>query len=224
MNFDGLRSSSPPTLTHGFTSSDKKALLERYGYDPDEFLSDDSSPEQKRSGRGSWRQVPELSSQDPKPPRTIHKLLQLFLNAPYDQPFQNDCGCCLYIGHPFQQLGRTEIGPRIVQELWVVVLELSEMEKLIERETHIARHWDSDFNYVSKRRVPSGPDPIHNRRARKAREPPGDEAHLEGKRCADFMAKMGHSIHRRLQVFTSPSRCMQKLHLEDEAGVPSFRA
>ncbi|XP_031403984.1 uncharacterized protein LOC116213252 [Punica granatum] len=34
--------------------------------------------------------------------------------------------------------------------------------------------WDNlDLNYVSKRRVPSGPDPIHNRRAVKYRQPPG---------------------------------------------------
>ncbi|KAL5740129.1 hypothetical protein ACOSP7_029016 [Xanthoceras sorbifolium] len=34
-------------------------------------------------------------------------------------------------------------------------------------------HRDTDLNYVSKRRVPNGPDPIHNRRASKARQPPG---------------------------------------------------
>ncbi|XAR51797.1 hypothetical protein NMG60_11006534 [Bertholletia excelsa] len=33
-------------------------------------------------------------------------------------------------------------------------------------------HWDLDPNYASKRRVPNGPDPIHNRRAGKARVPP----------------------------------------------------
>ncbi|KAK4376767.1 hypothetical protein RND71_003063 [Anisodus tanguticus] len=30
-----------------------------------------------------------------------------------------------------------------------------------------------EFNFVSKRRVPNGPDPIHNRRARSSRRPPG---------------------------------------------------
>ncbi|KAJ9683531.1 hypothetical protein PVL29_019208 [Vitis rotundifolia] len=44
--------------------------------------------------------------------------------------------------------------------------------KLIGRERH-AVHQDWDLNYVSKRRVPNGPDPIHNRRAGKSREPPG---------------------------------------------------
>ncbi|KAI3503389.1 hypothetical protein L1887_31830 [Cichorium endivia] len=28
------------------------------------------------------------------------------------------------------------------------------------------------LNYVSKRRVPNGPDPIHNRRTRNTRQPP----------------------------------------------------
>ncbi|TXG59046.1 hypothetical protein EZV62_016875 [Acer yangbiense] len=37
--------------------------------------------------------------------------------------------------------------------------------KLIAREKnqHHTHHQDSDLNYVSKRRVPNGPDPIHNR-------------------------------------------------------------
>lgn len=34
--------------------------------------------------------------------------------------------------------------------------------KLIGRQEH-AVHQDWDLNYVSKRRVPNGPDPIHNR-------------------------------------------------------------
>ncbi|XP_049365912.1 uncharacterized protein LOC125830785 [Solanum verrucosum] len=34
-------------------------------------------------------------------------------------------------------------------------------------------HPKIDFNLVSKRRVPNGPDPIHNRRARSSRRPPG---------------------------------------------------
>ncbi|MCD9646048.1 hypothetical protein HAX54_035572 [Datura stramonium] len=45
--------------------------------------------------------------------------------------------------------------------------------------THMKRisshvvHPKIDFNLVSKRRVPNGPDPIHNRRARSSRRPPG---------------------------------------------------
>ncbi|KAJ6691337.1 CLAVATA3/ESR (CLE)-RELATED PROTEIN 25 [Salix koriyanagi] len=34
--------------------------------------------------------------------------------------------------------------------------------KLSGGESHLVRH-DMDLNYVSKRRVPNGPDPIHNR-------------------------------------------------------------
>ncbi|PHU02742.1 hypothetical protein BC332_27993 [Capsicum chinense] len=34
-------------------------------------------------------------------------------------------------------------------------------------------HPKIDLNLVSKRRVPNGPDPIHNRRARSSRRPPG---------------------------------------------------
>ncbi|KAH6822364.1 hypothetical protein C2S53_003829 [Perilla frutescens var. hirtella] len=30
-----------------------------------------------------------------------------------------------------------------------------------------------DLNYVSKRRIPNGPDPIHNRRTGSSRQPPG---------------------------------------------------
>lgn len=37
----------------------------------------------------------------------------------------------------------------------------------------LAVHQDLDLNYVSKRRVPNGPDPIHNRRAGQSRQPPG---------------------------------------------------
>ncbi|OWM76005.1 CLAVATA3/ESR (CLE)-related protein 25-like [Punica granatum] len=32
---------------------------------------------------------------------------------------------------------------------------------------------ESDVNYMSKRRVPNGPDPIHNRRAGNSKQPPG---------------------------------------------------
>ncbi|XP_042501355.1 CLAVATA3/ESR (CLE)-related protein 25-like [Macadamia integrifolia] len=34
-------------------------------------------------------------------------------------------------------------------------------------------HTDVDINYMSKRRVPNGPDPIHNRRAGNSKQPPG---------------------------------------------------
>ncbi|KAH7532578.1 hypothetical protein FEM48_Zijuj04G0035500 [Ziziphus jujuba var. spinosa] len=38
---------------------------------------------------------------------------------------------------------------------------------------HHSLRWASNLIYVSKRRVPNGPDPIHNRRAVKTRQPPG---------------------------------------------------
>ncbi|KAJ8643473.1 hypothetical protein MRB53_005221 [Persea americana] len=34
-------------------------------------------------------------------------------------------------------------------------------------------HPELDPNYMSKRRVPNGPDPIHNRGSGKSRQPPG---------------------------------------------------
>lgn len=34
-------------------------------------------------------------------------------------------------------------------------------------------HPELDLNYMSKRRVPNGPDPIHNRRAGNSGRPPG---------------------------------------------------
>ncbi|PRQ53727.1 hypothetical protein RchiOBHm_Chr2g0169701 [Rosa chinensis] len=46
--------------------------------------------------------------------------------------------------------------------------------KLTGREKKHAVLWDSStFIYVSKRRVPNGPDPIHNRKAVKSRQPAG---------------------------------------------------
>ncbi|KAB2042117.1 hypothetical protein ERO13_D02G167800v2 [Gossypium hirsutum] len=33
-------------------------------------------------------------------------------------------------------------------------------------------HQRLDLNYISRRRVPNGPDPIHNRRAGNSRRPP----------------------------------------------------
>ncbi|AES74643.1 Clavata3/ESR (CLE) gene family member MtCLE02 [Medicago truncatula] len=48
---------------------------------------------------------------------------------------------------------------------------LSRQLKLVSMQRH-ALHSDSRLVIVSKRRVPNGPDPIHNRRARKYRQPP----------------------------------------------------
>ncbi|GAB2280384.1 hypothetical protein Dimus_015019 [Dionaea muscipula] len=41
------------------------------------------------------------------------------------------------------------------------------------REKIIAAQPIMDINYLSKRRVPNGPDPIHNRRAGNSKQPPG---------------------------------------------------
>ncbi|PIA62366.1 hypothetical protein AQUCO_00200398v1 [Aquilegia coerulea] len=38
---------------------------------------------------------------------------------------------------------------------------------------HHHHHLHSDPNFMSKRKVPNGPDPIHNRRAGKSGQPPG---------------------------------------------------
>ncbi|KAG6602472.1 CLAVATA3/ESR (CLE)-related protein 25, partial [Cucurbita argyrosperma subsp. sororia] len=43
--------------------------------------------------------------------------------------------------------------------------------KVIGSEKHVF-HWHSDFYSVSKRRVPNGPDPIHNRRVENSKQPP----------------------------------------------------
>ncbi|CAN4124332.1 unnamed protein product [Withania somnifera] len=45
--------------------------------------------------------------------------------------------------------------------------------KLMKTHKSSHAHPKIDFNLVSKRRVPNGPDPIHNRRARSSRRPPG---------------------------------------------------
>ncbi|XP_052194990.1 uncharacterized protein LOC127803030 isoform X2 [Diospyros lotus] len=49
----------------------------------------------------------------------------------------------------------------------------AELLKLIETEKEAVRDWDLDPYSASNRKVPNGPDPIHNRRAGKFREPPG---------------------------------------------------
>jgi len=54
-----------------------------------------------------------------------------------------------------------------------ITAKSSELLKLIGTERHHSVRLDCDPYYVSKRRVPNGPDPIHNRRAGKYREPPG---------------------------------------------------
>ncbi|CAL5185814.1 unnamed protein product [Lathyrus oleraceus] len=48
---------------------------------------------------------------------------------------------------------------------------ISKHLKLVGIKRHVL-HSNSKLVYVSKRRVPNGPDPIHNRRAAKYRQPP----------------------------------------------------
>ncbi|KAL6983577.1 hypothetical protein U1Q18_016961 [Sarracenia purpurea var. burkii] len=45
--------------------------------------------------------------------------------------------------------------------------------EMIGREKVAVRPHRSDLNYMSKRRVPNGPDPIHNRRTGNSHQPPG---------------------------------------------------
>ncbi|XP_027361997.1 CLAVATA3/ESR (CLE)-related protein 25 [Abrus precatorius] len=45
-------------------------------------------------------------------------------------------------------------------------------EQVLGRDKPVNRA-ELDFNYMSKRRVPNGPDPIHNRRAGNSGRPPG---------------------------------------------------
>ncbi|KAL5722457.1 hypothetical protein ACHQM5_005975 [Ranunculus cassubicifolius] len=44
---------------------------------------------------------------------------------------------------------------------------------VIPRDSQGAHHLRADPNYMSKRKVPNGPDPIHNRRAGKSGQSPG---------------------------------------------------
>ncbi|XP_022637681.1 uncharacterized protein LOC106775531 isoform X2 [Vigna radiata var. radiata] len=80
------RSSSPLSVSYsksenGLASEQKKILLERYGYDidADEYFSHSSSKSKRRKEppkRRGGKQVQD-PPEDPKPPRTTHKLLQV---------------------------------------------------------------------------------------------------------------------------------------------------
>ncbi|QCD92536.1 CLAVATA3/ESR (CLE)-related protein 25 [Vigna unguiculata] len=62
-----------------------------------------------------------------------------------------------------RQTKRTVIAPMNV---------VSKHLKLVSMQRHVLHSSNSRLFIVSKRRVPNGPDPIHNRRAVKSREPP----------------------------------------------------
>ncbi|XP_039045033.1 CLAVATA3/ESR (CLE)-related protein 25-like [Hibiscus syriacus] len=48
-----------------------------------------------------------------------------------------------------------------------------EQVKVLGKGESSVAHPKQDLNYMSKRRVPNGPDPIHNRRAGNSGRPPG---------------------------------------------------
>ncbi|KAL3511219.1 hypothetical protein ACH5RR_030620 [Cinchona calisaya] len=45
--------------------------------------------------------------------------------------------------------------------------------ELVGKRHHLNAHKNLEINFVSKRRVPNGPDPIHNRKAGNSHRPPG---------------------------------------------------
>ncbi|KAL1539392.1 hypothetical protein AAHA92_28016 [Salvia divinorum] len=52
-------------------------------------------------------------------------------------------------------------------------LKHHELGRNIGREKQIWHSSKFDLNYVTKRKIPNGPDPIHNRRTGSSRRPPG---------------------------------------------------
>ncbi|XP_021905179.1 uncharacterized protein LOC110820100 isoform X2 [Carica papaya] len=59
----------------GLTSKDKKLLVERYGFDPNEFLSETKT--RRRGEDQKTRRGKQTAEEESKPPRTTHKLLQV---------------------------------------------------------------------------------------------------------------------------------------------------
>ncbi|KAL4302989.1 hypothetical protein GQ457_10G025380 [Hibiscus cannabinus] len=51
--------------------------------------------------------------------------------------------------------------------------ELRQQVKVLGKGKSSVAHPKQDLDYMSKRRVPNGPDPIHNRRAGNSGRPPG---------------------------------------------------
>ncbi|XP_054800641.1 uncharacterized protein LOC129304843 [Prosopis cineraria] len=62
---------------NGLASEEKRILLERYGYDADEFLSQASPKFKKKKEQPKTRRGQSDLPEDPKPARTTHKLLQV---------------------------------------------------------------------------------------------------------------------------------------------------
>ncbi|XP_019423225.1 PREDICTED: CLAVATA3/ESR (CLE)-related protein 25-like [Lupinus angustifolius] len=66
-------------------------------------------------------------------------------------------------------------GGRIEQTSQLSVEGLKHEEVIGGDNKHV-KNEELDFNYMSKRRVPNGPDPFHNRRAGNSGRPPGGKA------------------------------------------------
>lgn len=58
-------------------SEDKRKLLEQYGFNPDEYLSESSPQRKRRKGLQKTGRGNEVPLGEPKLPRTTHKLLQV---------------------------------------------------------------------------------------------------------------------------------------------------
>ncbi|KAF5740327.1 hypothetical protein HS088_TW11G00394 [Tripterygium wilfordii] len=61
----------------GLLSAKKKELFERYGLDPNDYLSEDSPKTRRRSEEKKTQRAKQVPEEDPKPPRTTHRLLQV---------------------------------------------------------------------------------------------------------------------------------------------------
>ncbi|KAK6266946.1 hypothetical protein QUC31_017783 [Theobroma cacao] len=62
----------------GLTAKDKKVLVERYGFDPNEDISEPKTKRIKEVlGQGKGKRKKVVTEEEAKPPRTTHKLLQV---------------------------------------------------------------------------------------------------------------------------------------------------
>ncbi|GMI68445.1 hypothetical protein like AT3G28460 [Hibiscus trionum] len=60
----------------GLTAEDKRVLRERYGFDPNEYLSE-AKNKRTKEGRKKGKGNEVVAEEEAKPPRTTHKLLQV---------------------------------------------------------------------------------------------------------------------------------------------------
>ncbi|KAG6654407.1 hypothetical protein I3843_05G132300 [Carya illinoinensis] len=68
-----------------------------------------------------------------------------------------------------QQGGRTEIAPTLASDSG----RNPKLHAYVMGRGNFVDHPELNLNYMSKRRVPNGPDPIHNRRTGNSGRPPG---------------------------------------------------